>query len=254
MRGVLLFFAAATVAAGALRPSAGCAQQASDAQGDAQLEEEAVETAKPAPPAQGVPEHLLPEGEGFMTSAKVKELLQKLWLVEFRVTDLLSEVKPERWSLDADARQSFGETLATLRRQLESLGAWRAQFDARPDSVYLGFEMYTAVSAVLPRLDAVAESVARHENASLGVQFSQAGNQLYDLQQALQPYLAFLLRNQDQVLASLQSNLAACHSELSFAMRGNSQPVKPMRNIRPDFKGRRVPRTPQAPAGQPAPQ
>jgi hypothetical protein len=223
-----------------LRPASAWAEEAAD--GQAQLEEEVVATEKGAPPAQALPEHLLPEGEGFMTAAEVKERLHRLWLVQFRVNDLLTEVKPERWTLEAGARQSFEGTLEGLRRQLESLDGWRSQFDSRPDSVYLGFETYMAISGVLPRLEAVAASVTRHENPSLGRQFSQAGNQLYDWQQVLQPYLTYLLRNQDQALRSLQTNLAACHSELSLAMRGRAEPVTPLKNIRPDFKGRRVPR------------
>lgn len=196
-----------------------------------------------------------------MEAAQVKELLQRVWLAEYRLNDLLTEVRPERWKLDEATRNSFHETLETLRRQVGALDAWRAQFDARPDSVYLAFETYTAIGAVLPRLDGVARSVSRHENPSLGAQFSQAGNQLFDLQQALLPHLANLLGNHDQVVQALRANLAACQAELSFAMRGKSAPAKPMENIRPDFKGRRKPRatanqapTPQATAPpQPAP-
>lgn len=239
MKLLALFLTSAALAAGALRSAPAWAQEAAPT--DAPIEEEAVETGAPAPPAAS-PDLLLPEGEGFMSPEEVRELTQKLWLAQFRLGDLLTEVKPERWTLDAGARQSLADTLDGLRRQLESLEAWRAQFDARPDSVYLGFETYTAISGVLPRLEAVAASVTRHENPSLGRQFSQAGNQLYDLQQVLQPYLTYLLRNQDQTLRSLQTNLASCHSELSLAMRGRAEPVTPLKNVRPDFKGRRVPR------------
>jgi len=79
----------------------------------------------------------------------------------------------------------------------------------------------------------------QHENASLGAQFSQAGNQLFDLQQSLQPYLTFLLRNQDQILLATQTNLAACQNELGYAMRTRVEPAKPMKNVNPEFKGKR---------------
>ncbi|MBI1983702.1 MAG: hypothetical protein HYS61_05850 [Acidobacteria bacterium] len=39
---------------------------------------------------------------------------------------------------------------------------------------------------------------------------------------------------------TLQGNLAACHNELTYARRGKTQPAAPMKNVRPDFKGRRV--------------
>lgn len=177
-----------------------------------------------------------------MQPAQVKELLHKLWLAEYRVNDLLTEVHPERWKLSDAARDSFNQTFATLREQMTALEGWRAQFEARPDSIYLGFMTYAAINAALPRLDGVTRSITQRENPSLGAQFSQAGNQLFDTQQALQPYLAHLLHNQDQLILAAQSDLAGCQNQLSFAMRGKTEPAKPMKNILPQFKGRRVKR------------
>jgi hypothetical protein len=59
-----------------------------------------------------------------------------------------------------------------------------------------------------------------------------------------------LLRNHDQYLNAAQTNLAACQGQLSVAKRGQTERAKPMKNILPDFKGRRRPRA--APAGGPA--
>jgi len=175
---------------------------------------------------------------GYLEPAQLKTLLHKIWLAEYRINDLLTEVHPERWKIQEAARNSFNQTLENLRKSLGGLGEWRSQFEKRPESMYLGYQTYVAISAVLPRLDAVARSISQHENPSFGVQYSHAGNQLFDLQQALQPYLAFLLRNQDQILSATQSNLAACQNELGFAMRGRTEPATPMKNINPEFKGR----------------
>jgi len=181
--------------------------------------------------------------ENVTTAAQVKGLSHKLWLAEFRINDLLTEVHPERWKLSEVTRSSFSQTLATLREQLKALDGWRAQLDDRPDSIYLGFMTYAAINAALPRLEAVTRSITQRENTSLGAQFSQAGNQLFDLQQALQPHLAALLHNQDEVLLANENNLAACQNQLSFAMRGKTMPAKPMKNVLPEFRGRRVKRS-----------
>jgi len=201
----------------------------------------------PAPQSQEVsspgtlpaPEQAAAGEPGYLEPALVKSLLQKVWLAEYRVNDLFTEVRPERWKLSEAARNSFSQMLATLRGQMTTLEQWRGQFDQRPDSSYLGYETSAAIGAVLPRLEGVARSVTQHENPSLGAQFSQAGNQLFDLQQALQPYLSYLLRNHDQLMFALQSNLAACQNDLSYAMRGRAEPAKPMKNVLPEFKGRR---------------
>lgn len=167
---------------------------------------------------------------GYMEPVQVEEFLHKIWLAEFRINDLLTQVQPDQWKLADAARGSFLKTLETLRAELGALEDWRGQFEKRPDSMFLGYESYAAMGAVLPRLDGVARSISQHENASLGAQYSQAGNQLFDLQQGLRPYLSYLLRNQDQLLLASQNNLASCQNELGFAMRGKAGPAKPIGN------------------------
>ena len=203
-------------------------------------ETEKIEMAPAAPSPAG------PGAEGFMEPAQVKEILHRVWQAEYRLNDLLTEVHPERWKLADPARDSLQQTLDALRSQLQALEGWRGQLDVRPDSMYLGYMTHASIDAVLPRLDAVTRSVSQHVNTSLGAQFSQVGNQLFDLQQALQPYLVYLLRNQDQLLLASQTNLASCQNELSYAMRGHTQPAIPMKNVRPDFKGRRKPKPAEA--------
>ncbi len=62
----------------------------------------------------------------------MKELSHKLWLAEFRINDLLTEVHPERWKLSEVARllsldaveQSLGEAERSgLLSEVESLRA-----------------------------------------------------------------------------------------------------------------------------------
>ncbi|MBI1983703.1 MAG: hypothetical protein HYS61_05855 [Acidobacteria bacterium] len=142
---------------------------------------ETVEAAEPAAADQTA----TPLAEGGMEAAQAKELLHTIWLAEFRINDLLTEVRPEGWKMAEVTRDSFQEMLGALRRQLESLEAWRGQFDARPDSAYLAYQTYAAISSVLPRLDGVGRSISHHENPSFGAQFSQAGTKLFDAQQTL---------------------------------------------------------------------
>jgi len=242
MRSIAIFVALICIPA-----RAGHAQQPQDrpAAPSSTPETETVDVARPGQASAPA------TTEAATTAAQLKELSHKLWLAEFRINDLLTEVHPERWKLSEVASGSFNQTLAALREQLKALDAWRVQLEARPDSIYLGFTTYAAINAALPRLDAVSRIITQRENASLGAQFSQAGNQLFDLQQALQPHLAALLQNQDEILLATQNNVAACQNQLSLAMRGRTAPAKPMKNVLPEFKGRRVKRTP-APAGQTA--
>jgi len=176
---------------------------------------------------------------GFMEPAQVKALTHKIWLAQFRLNDLLTQVQPEKWKMSPAARQSFDQSLDSLRKSMAAEEDWRSQFEARPDSLYLGFQTYMAISAVLPRVDGVARSVAQYENASFGGQYSQAANQLFDLQQSIEPHLAYLLKNQDNVMLIAQTNLASCQNELNFAEHDKEGHATPMKNIAPVFQGRR---------------
>jgi len=192
---------------------------------------------QPNPPA-AVPSAPAAEGRGgYLEPSELKALLHKIWLAEYRINDLLSDVHSDKWKMPQAARNSFNQTFENLRKGLASQEAWRAQFETRPESVYLGYETFVAMIALLPRLDGVGQAVAQFENRSLGAQYSQAEAQLFDLQQALQPYLEYLLHNQDQLMQDAQGNLAACQDQLGLAMRNRTAPATPMKNYLPEIKG-----------------
>jgi hypothetical protein len=175
---------------------------------------------------------------GYTEPAQVKVLMHKIWLAQYRLNDLLTQLHPEKWKMPAAAQQSFGQSLESLHKALAAEEDWRSMFEARPDSLYLGFQTYVAISSVLPRVDGVAHAVSQFENASLGAQYSQSSNQLFDLQQQMESHLAYLLKNQDSVLLAGQTNLASCQNELNFAEHDKEGRATPMKNIAPEFKGR----------------
>lgn len=177
---------------------------------------------------------------GYLEPAQIKVLTHKIWLAQYRLNDLLSQVHAEKWKIAPAAKLSFDQSLDSLRKSLAAEEDWRSQFDGRPDSLYLGFQTYMAIGAVLPRIDGLAHSVSLYENGSFGGQVSQAGNQLFDLQQTIEPHLAYLLKNQDNAMLVIQTNLASCQNELNFAEHDKEGHATPMKNIAPDFKGRRV--------------
>ncbi len=178
---------------------------------------------------------------GYMEPAQTRALLYKLWQGESRVRDLLTQVQPRNTKMPPAVRASYKSDLDTLHRKLAALEKRRRQFSGRVDSEYLGFETYAGIGSVLLPLDRLAQVVSRYGNSSLSAEFNRAWNEMQTLQQSLNPYLAFLLRNHDRIFLITQSNLYGCQNELNYSMRGANGPVHPMRNILPAFKGRRHP-------------
>ena len=191
----------------------------------------------PSPqPAQANPPVKAP---GYMDRDQVEILAQKIGALESRIQDLLKAAHPEKWTVSNIIRNSFNQTLENLHKSLDGLEAWRSEFEKRPDSIYYGFQTYAAINAALPRLDGVGHAVSQYENPSLGAQYSQVGDQLFDLQQTLQPYIAYLLRSPDQFLFVAQTNLASCQKQLGSALSGQGGPAKPMKNTFVGFHARR---------------
>lgn len=177
-----------------------------------------------------------------MLPADVEKLLANIRMADYRIDDLLTDVNPQRWKLSPVALGSFQKMNAALHTEMKALDGWRGRFEKRPDSIYLGFETYTAINQVLPRLTGVAHAISQNENANYGAQFSEAGDHLFDLQQTLGTYLESLLGSQDQMIMALDNNLAGCQNTLSYAMRSSASRPIPMRNeasVRPERRRER---------------
>lgn len=170
---------------------------------------------------------------GYMEPAQVKAVLDQIRFTEYRINDLMEDLHPDRWKMSEAARNSFSQTIATLRSQMKVLKGWREDFAARPDSMAAGFETYATIGAILPRLDGVAKTITHADNPSFGAQFDQPAGKLFDLQQKLAPYIGFLLQNQDSIVQALESNMAACQTELGHALKGKAPRPKWMRNSAP---------------------
>jgi hypothetical protein len=193
---------------------------------DVQTEKIETPSVAPAKPA------TLTNEAGSMKAEEVKALLKDMRASEYRINDLLTDVRPENWKLAAPTLDSFNQTLSTLRAQMSALETWRAQFEQRTDSMYLGYQTYTTIDSVLPRLYGVAQSISEHENKNYGAQFSKAGDQLSNLQQTMGTYVGSLLHNQDQLLQAASNNLASCQQDLGVAMRGTTKRAIPVKNTR----------------------
>jgi len=198
-----------------------------------------------SPQTETIPSPLTPQANqpvnapGYLDRAQVEDLVHKIGAMDLRIEDLLKAVHSDKWVVSNIIRNSLTQTLENLRTAMEALEAWRSEFEKRPDSLYYGFQTYAAINAALPRLDGVAHAVSHYENPTLGAQYSQAGDQLFDLQQTLQPYIAYLLRSPDQVLFVAQGNLAACQKQLGTALNGQSGPATPLKNTFVEFHARR---------------
>ena len=241
MRSFALFIALALLPPCVLRAQTSGQSPQKPASTTAPGDQIQTETIK-VPESMQAPPKSMANQPGYMEPAQTHQLLIKLWQAEARVKDLANQVHPEQMKMSPGVTASFNGDLAMLRRNLDSLEKSRGMFESRVDSEYLGFETYAGISDVLPVLERLTDTVSRYNNLSLEGELNQAWNDMLTMQQSLKPYLSFLLRNHDQIFATMEMNLAGCQNELGYKNYDANGRPKYMRNVLPDFKGRRVPK------------
>jgi len=217
-------------------PGQAPAKPAGEATPSEQIETERIKV----PESLQAPPRSMANQPGYMEPAQTHQLLSKVWQAEARVKDLTTQIRPGELKMSATELANFTTTLDTLRGSLASLDQSRQMFDSRPDSEYLGFETYAGISEVVSSLDRLTRTVSRYNSPSLEGQFNQAWNDMLTMRQSLKPYLSFLLRNHDQIFLTMETNLAGCQNELGYKNYKADDSPKNMRNVLPDFKGRRV--------------
>lgn len=178
-------------------------------------------------------------GPGYMKPADVKALAYQIYAESYRVSDLLTILRPEGWKMADAERTDFNAQVDALRAARQELERWRGQLDKQPDSMYLAYQTYAALNALWPRVDAVGQLVAKYENANLGAQYETSRKALFDSEQKLSGYVAYLIGNQHQSVAALEDNLSRCQSNLGYAMLPRREHAVPMKNVLPVFKGHR---------------
>jgi hypothetical protein len=179
-------------------------------------------------------------GAGYLKPADVKALLDKVYMAAYRASDLLTVLHPDRQKLSAIEYNNLVTDSEQVREALKELEPWRRQFAERPDSMYLAFQTYAALNVLGPGVGELGHAVTRLVDPNLGAQYGASSRELTDLERQLSAYVGYLVARQHQSVAALEDNLARCQSTLGYALMPRREPVIPMKNIVPQFKGRRA--------------
>ena len=161
-----------------------------------------TQQSQPASSSQGQPGPAANEGVK-LEPAQLRDLLQRIYVVTFRFTDLVGILQPDKWKMDDAARQSFNQTLETVRGQLKTLDENRTQFLEKPENLDLAGKTDAAITALFPNLDVVAADVTQYDNPAQGTQYKQPGDQLRELQKSLHPYVLYLRTRAEAALAPI---------------------------------------------------
>jgi len=133
-------------------------------------------------------------------------LLQKIYMAAFRVNDLLTLLRPDKWKMDEAERKSFSQTLDSLRDQLKTLEQWRYQLMAQPQNTSVADKTSAALDAVRTSVEAFARAVAQYESPGAGAEYKGAAETLSGLAQKLESYDTSLRAPVEQATATVVSS------------------------------------------------
>ncbi|MGH9470301.1 MAG: hypothetical protein ACRD1N_08165 [Terriglobia bacterium] len=175
-----------------------------------------------------------------LTPAQVKAILYKIYISYYRIRDLLSQERPAQWKAPQAERVLASQARDALLSRLQNVEKWRSAFSESPENVYYGFETYVVVSDVLHPLWLFSREASRRENATVGADYSRRAADLDAQLHLLLPYFRFVLKRDQEGYGQYEADLANCQTQLGYAMHGFIHQAAPIRNVVPEFEGRRA--------------
>lgn len=212
------------------------AAPAAGAHAGAGLETEHIETPAVAPP----PVRTLAVATPPLTGAQVKQILQKVYVSEYRVRDLLGQEQPARWKAPPAERQLALQARAELLERLSNLEKWRQQFSEHPAHMYEAFQTYLAINSIFHPLRVFGREAGKYESENMASAYERRAVDMEAQMNGLVPYIGFILQHADDGLDTYRSDLASCQNQLGYAMHQSLQRPVGMKNIVPVFQGRRA--------------
>ncbi len=123
-------------------------------------------------------------------TAQLKNDLQKVFLADARVHDLLGLLQPSHWQMTDAERASFNQKVDAVQQELTTLEKWRYQLFYHPESLEDGQETMEALGGLIPELWEVSSAVEQYAGQTAARQLEQSIHDLNGLKNQLNQDLA----------------------------------------------------------------
>ncbi len=181
---------------------------------------------------------------GFLESKQVADLLGKIWRVTYRLSDLLTQVDVETYEAGESELDAFSRIYSETTDEIKILGMLRGRFEKSPENLFLAYDSREAVHHILDNIQGIEARMLSKGEVYLSRQLSEARKELASLEIPLESYLKFLLSNYRQLISVMESNLASCHQNLSFAVGNQASRTRMIPNRLPT-RSRSIPSSPR---------
>ncbi|MGH9433605.1 MAG: hypothetical protein ACRD3T_18905 [Terriglobia bacterium] len=155
----------------------------------------APQTAVPSPPASKPAETTQaapppPSTATTVTPEQDKAALDKLFLAESRIKDLLSTLQTTSWKMTDTGRQEIDQSISSAQQKIQDLERWRYQCYYHLDDLADAQKTQAGIESLQPGVAAIGTSAGQYQGAATAAQFQQASQELASLEGQLQPYVS----------------------------------------------------------------
>ncbi|HLI34316.1 MAG TPA: hypothetical protein VKW70_04660 [Terriglobia bacterium] len=183
-------------------------------------------------------------------TAQLKSDLQKVFLADARIHDLLGLLQPSHWQMTDAERASFNQKVDAAQQGITTLEKWRYQLFYHPESLEYGQKTMEALGGLIPELQEVSAAVEQYGGHAAATQLEQPLQDLTGLRDQLNQDLARVFPGKFAPQASTATPAAKPPQAQAAAMP--SKPQQP--SVPPTANATATPSAPAPPTSAPAPE
>ncbi|MGH7866131.1 MAG: hypothetical protein ACREP9_00540, partial [Candidatus Dormibacteraceae bacterium] len=136
-----------------------------------------------------------------MTPDQVKSLLDKLFLAESRIKDLLSTLQTTSWKATDAQHQEIDQSISSAQQKIQDLERWRYRFYYHLDDLAAGQKTQAALESLQPVVASVGASAGQYQGAVEGGQFQRVSQDLAAVKSQLKPYVSEMEARMKELLS-----------------------------------------------------
>jgi len=163
--------------------------------------------------------------------SQVKELLNRVFLAEARINDLLGLVHPDKWNMNSADRSLLEEKLNSLMSQMKALEQARYQLFYNPQNPALARQTAEALGIAVPAIRVIATSVGQYASAADAAQINQPTGELEAAEAKLDSYSGYLQQRIQQQLTAQPAGLPGHVTLETERIAAPAPPPAPLKSV-----------------------
>ncbi|GEM_PF-1276813 len=142
-----------------------------------------------------------PSSASTMTPGQAKALLDKLFLTESRIKDLMGTLQTTFWKTTDAEHQNIDQSISSAQQKVQDLERWRYQFYYHLDNLADGQKAQAAVESLQPVVASIGAAVVTYQGSAAGNQFLRASQDLARVADQLKPYITEMEARMKELLS-----------------------------------------------------